>query len=74
MTWAEQIYDARKQAEHITGQKLSDDTFKGILYYTISKALSTNHTLLYVPVLLVDEIRDHFARLIINTSGGTAHV
>lgn len=60
------IQEARKRGEGLTNAKLDDETFRRILRYAYRKARVTGHSPTYVPILLVDEIKDHFFRECIN--------
>lgn len=60
------IQEARAKGEALAHEKLDEETFDGILRYSIRKARMTGHSMDYVPLLLVDEIKDHFFRERIN--------
>lgn len=60
------IQQARQRAEGLANAKLDDQTFQWILRYSYHKARITGHSPTYVPLLLVDEIKDHFFRQCIN--------
>lgn len=60
------IEEARKIAELSLGQRLDEQTYQEVLAYTRRKAYLTGHGDDYVPLLLVDEIKDHVFREKIN--------
>ncbi len=60
------IQQARKRAEALANAKLDDETFRWILRYAYRKARITGHSPQYVPLLLVDEIKDHVFRQRVN--------
>lgn len=60
------IQEARERGEDLANAKLDDETFERILHYSYRKARMTGHSPEYVPLLLVDEIKDHFCRERIN--------
>ena len=62
------IQEARQRAESLAGQKLDEQTFQEVLDYTVRKSRMTGHDDSYVPLLLVDEIKDHIYRERINAS------
>ncbi len=60
------IQQARERGEALANAKLDDETFQWILRCSYHKARTTGHSPKYVPILLVDEIKDHFFRQRIN--------
>lgn len=60
------IQEARERGECLARAVLDEETFQRILRYSYRKARMTGHGPDYVPLLLVDEIKDHFFRERIN--------
>lgn len=60
------IQEARNLAEADAGRKLTDNEFRFILCYTRRKARLTGHDASYVPLLLIDEIKNHIFRECLN--------
>lgn len=61
------IQEARNIAEGEAGRKLTDREFRFVLCYTKRKARLTGHDVSYVPILLIDEIKNHILRENINS-------
>ena len=61
------IQEARNIAEGEAGRKLTDREFRFVLCYTKRKARLTGHDVSYVPLLLIDEIKNHVFRENINS-------
>lgn len=62
------IQQARQRGEQLAGERLDERTFEEVLAYTIRKSRMTGHQDDYIPLLLVDEIKDHIYRNRINNS------
>lgn len=60
------IQEARAAAELKIGKRLDEQEFQEILAYTKHKAKVTGHDEDYVPLLLMDEIKDSVFRDTIN--------
>lgn len=60
------IQEARQKGESLAGQRLDEQTFQEVLAYTVRKSRMTGHDDDYIPLLLVDEIKDHISRERIN--------
>ena len=60
------IQQARQRGEQLAGQRLDEQTFQEVLAYTARKSSMTGHDDDYIPLLLVDEIKDHISRERIN--------
>lgn len=60
------IQEARQKGESLAGQRLDEQTFQEVLAYTARKSRMTGHDDDYIPLLLVDEIKDHISRERIN--------
>ncbi len=62
------IQQARQRGEQLAGERLDEQTFEEVLAYTTRKSRMTGHQDDYIPLLLVDEIKDHIYRNRINNS------
>ena len=62
------IQQARQRGEQLAGERLDEQTFEEVLAYTTRKSKMTGHQDDYIPLLLVDEIKDHIYRNRINNS------
>ena len=62
------IQQARQRGEQLAGERLDEQTFDEVLAYTTRKSRMTGHQDDYIPLLLVDEIKDHIYRNRINNS------
>lgn len=62
------IQQARQRGEQLAGERLDERTFEEVLAYTTRKSRMTGHQDDYIPLLLVDEIKDHIYRNRINNS------
>lgn len=56
------IQEARERGESLGGRRLDDKAFADVLEYTIRKSRMTGHDDDYIPLLLVDEIKDRIHR------------
>lgn len=61
------IQQARQRGEQLAGERLDERTFEEVLAYTTRKSRMTGHDDSYIPLLLVDEVKDHIYRDHINT-------
>ncbi len=52
--------EVREEVERECGRRLSDEVYSKILAYTMHKAMINGKDSEYVPLLLRDEIRNHF--------------
>ncbi len=60
------IQEARQKGESLAGQRLDEQTFQEVLAYTARKSRMNGHDDDYIPLLLVDEIKDRISRERIN--------
>ena len=60
------IQQARESAEAKAGRKLTQEQFDEVLTYTRHKTAVNGHDEEYVPLLLVDEIKNFIFREVIN--------
>lgn len=60
------IQEARERAERRAGKRLSEEEFEEVLAYTLRKVNRIGETEDYVPLLLMDEIKNHFTFAAIN--------